>query len=483
MSDHIDLQFRPKTYFKPTPLQQFLLSKVKGTLLRKKLAGLFQAGRYEEAQEFLADTAFSEADRKALESIHPMFMGGNYIPDTEDGEVEIARISIQSTTHDVTCVYARPDDGEIRYRVVDEYGGSTLRHPSETTTTAPMTLAELADFFLTAWPLLELLEMFYEGDVNSALAFFSGDSDFYPQFDTLCRQRVREQFPKPEPGDRCPFCEQFNALGAGSRCEHIAAWVAGGRIEAAGVGVAFDAALRALAAVAGSASEASPVRAMLEAQAQRGPVREAVLEAAALSLDEALETLARGQSGEGWAMSDAPDGDGYGVFVPDPADVERLTAECRDILKSCAFTIQTATVLEEHLEARRPDASVRWHLVASGFWCQDMFHSGYVAYYIANPAPGCWVMDLRSRNAVLDDVTEEDVAEGRLNDDQIQAMWGQTLEQAQSFEYKHIVAWADNVEPDCTAAEMAAVLYRAVCEAGGEDISERDDSDGLLEAW
>jgi hypothetical protein len=31
-------------------------------------------------------------------ALHPMFMGGNYLPDTDEGEVEIARIEIASTT-------------------------------------------------------------------------------------------------------------------------------------------------------------------------------------------------------------------------------------------------------------------------------------------------------------------------------------------------------------------------------------------------
>ena len=90
-------------------------------------------------------------------------------------------------------------------------------------------------------------------------------------------------------------------------------------------------------------------------------------------------------------------------------------------------------------------------------------------------------MEARERNAILDDVTEEDVEEGRLNDDQIQAMWGQTLEEAQNAEYRHIVAWTDGIPPDVTAAEMAAVLYRAVCDGGGKEIDESDDRDGLLE--
>ena len=203
MSDDLDLAFRPKTYFRPERLERYLLSKVKGTVLRKKLKALFADGRHDELRDLVGDAAFSVADRKALESIHPMFMGGNYLPDTEDGEVEIARISIRSTTFDVTSVYARPEGGSIHYRVVDEYGGDTLQGLSETTTTSPMTLGEFADFFLTAWPLIEVLEMNFEDDVEGALGFFTADSDFYPDLDWLCRQRVCDHFHQPDTGNEC----------------------------------------------------------------------------------------------------------------------------------------------------------------------------------------------------------------------------------------------------------------------------------------
>jgi hypothetical protein len=197
MSDDLGLNFRPKSYFRPEKLEKYLLSKVKGTVLRTKLKAMFGEGRHHEVCDLVGDTAFSVADRKALESVHPMFMGGNYLPDTEDGEVEIARISIRSTTFDVTSVYAKPVEGAIHYRVVDEYGGDTLQGPSEEITSVPMTLGEFAEFFLTAWPLIEVLAMNYEDDVECALGFFSADSDFYPALDRLCRQRVREHFSKP----------------------------------------------------------------------------------------------------------------------------------------------------------------------------------------------------------------------------------------------------------------------------------------------
>ena len=107
MSKAIDLSFRPATYFGPQRLERYLLGKVKGAVLRKRLQALFDAGRHDEVHTVLTADGISAADRKALEAIHPMFMGGNYLPDTEDGEVEIARIRIKSTTFDVTSVYAR----------------------------------------------------------------------------------------------------------------------------------------------------------------------------------------------------------------------------------------------------------------------------------------------------------------------------------------------------------------------------------------
>jgi hypothetical protein len=76
MSDDLDLDFRPRTYFRPEKLEKYLLSKVKGTVLRKKLKALFEAGLHDEVQNLVGDAAFSVADRKALESIHPMLMGG-----------------------------------------------------------------------------------------------------------------------------------------------------------------------------------------------------------------------------------------------------------------------------------------------------------------------------------------------------------------------------------------------------------------------
>ena len=195
MAEDIDLNFRPKSYFGPRRLEQYLISKVKGAVVKARLEALSEEGRHAEVASLLGDEGISEADTKALEGVHPMFMGGNYLPDTDDGEVEIARIEIASTTFDVTCVFARAEKGLIRYRVVDEYEGDTLSGPNEMTSDRPLTLGELTDFFLNAWSLVDVLEMNFEDDVESALGFFIARSEFYPDLDTLCRQRVIEAFP------------------------------------------------------------------------------------------------------------------------------------------------------------------------------------------------------------------------------------------------------------------------------------------------
>ena len=133
------------------------------------------------------------------------------------------------------------------------------------------------------------------------------------------------------------------------------------------------------------------------------------------------------------------------------------------------------------LESARPSEHVKWQLVVSGFWSADMYHSGHVAYFIAQTAPDRWVMDAVERNAILDDVTEEDVENRALNDDQIQAMWGMTLEEAQAAEFRPIVAVCEGVAVDVQPKEVAAMLYAAVGENDGKVVTERDDDTGLLE--
>ncbi len=190
-------EFRPKAYFGPRKLEEHLLSNVPGGVVRNRMREMISAGHEEEAQE-LIDEIVNDGGEIAtyLESIHPMFMGGNYLPERQPGEVEIGRINIKSTTYDVTSVYAGRANGKIRIRVVDEYDGDTLVGHSEMEAEQPLTMGEFVDFFLGVWPFIDVVMMNAEGDLGEALDFFWAESNFYPDFDLLLRQRVVEAYAK-----------------------------------------------------------------------------------------------------------------------------------------------------------------------------------------------------------------------------------------------------------------------------------------------
>ena len=122
-------------------------------------------------------------------------MGGEYLPTAVHHEVEIARIAIASTTSDVTSLYARPVGRRIVYRMVDEYGGSSLEGRTTRTSIRPLTMGQLIKFFLGAWDLYVCLDCNFEGDLERMLDFFSGESEFYPCFDAALRDLVRQRFP------------------------------------------------------------------------------------------------------------------------------------------------------------------------------------------------------------------------------------------------------------------------------------------------
>lgn len=186
----VDLSFRPRSYFWPVGLEVQLLTHIKGSARRAAVQRLIDAGQMDQIPALLSKSELSDEERKSLGRIHPMFMGGEYLPSPESNEIEIARIEIDSTTCDVTSVYASRGTSAIHYRVVDEYDGDTLTGPDERESAEPLTLGELENFFMGAWSLMEVLESNFEGDVEAMLGFFRATSEFYPDLDRLLRQRV-----------------------------------------------------------------------------------------------------------------------------------------------------------------------------------------------------------------------------------------------------------------------------------------------------
>jgi len=95
----------------------------------------------------------------------------------------------------VTSVYAKAGKSRIYYRVVDEYNGDTLSDKRTRTSRRPLTLAELVEFFLGAWPLNEVLEM-NELDRQGAQDFTNPSSEFYPEFEDAVRAKIDSWYQK-----------------------------------------------------------------------------------------------------------------------------------------------------------------------------------------------------------------------------------------------------------------------------------------------
>jgi hypothetical protein len=193
------LAYRPRDYFGRYDLQAELLTTVKGRARRALIKDALETGQTDTLPDFVTTPELDAFDRQMLGRIHPMFMGGEFLPKRKSKEIEIARISIRSTTYDVTVLYARLVGQRIHYRVVDEYEGDTLAEPSTRTSTKPLTMGVMIDFFTTAWNLMDCLESNFDQDVEEMLGFFTAESEFYPCFDQILSEMVLKRFSS---GDR-----------------------------------------------------------------------------------------------------------------------------------------------------------------------------------------------------------------------------------------------------------------------------------------
>ncbi len=189
----LDLSFRPASYFWPITHETHVIAAIKGERRRKAIREAYDADRVTVVDEYYSTPVLPEEDRRALGALHPSFMGGEYLPNRQATEVEIARINIDSTTSDVTSVYAKAGKNRIYYRVVDEYNGDTLSDKHTRSSTRPLTLEELVEFFLGAWSLKDVLEG-NDLDREGAHDFTHPSSEFYPQFAAAIRARIDDWY-------------------------------------------------------------------------------------------------------------------------------------------------------------------------------------------------------------------------------------------------------------------------------------------------
>ncbi len=136
---HMD--FRPLSYWGIDERNRHLGASVKGELRRQVAKELAARGILDPV---ISQESLALEERDAAGRVHPWFMGGEYLPDSLPSEVEIARVTLNSTLLDVISVRARRTGKRIAYRIVDEHEDLTDDYRVvPKTSSRPLTFAQL----------------------------------------------------------------------------------------------------------------------------------------------------------------------------------------------------------------------------------------------------------------------------------------------------------------------------------------------------
>jgi hypothetical protein len=201
MSVQIDLNYRPGTYWPESLDQEQLLSRIQGESRRTIARNILAKEGFAGLSEFLARETLDDEDRRNWGLVHPHCMGGEYLPQLDVEDVEIARISLASATGDQISIRASNAGDEIRYSVCDEY--ETEYDLAFTNSEQPLSLGELIRLIDGSGHPEEqeaggLLICHWENTVawdhapDEAVAFAWIQSAWYPELAAYYEQRARD---------------------------------------------------------------------------------------------------------------------------------------------------------------------------------------------------------------------------------------------------------------------------------------------------
>jgi len=194
-----DFEFRPESYWESADA---IFANVKGEWRRKKIRRAVEDGSVDEVPPEVFADSLDDKIRRKTGAIHPSMMGGEYLPDYLPAEIEVARISLRSTTGDVIALRARPEKTGIAFRWSDEYEDDGKepfyvigRHGYSEN---PLSLGELIELFKSTKcpdyqhrPNSNIIQMFRDDQwdewdgcsAEEAAEFSSVSSEFYPELE------------------------------------------------------------------------------------------------------------------------------------------------------------------------------------------------------------------------------------------------------------------------------------------------------------
>ena len=187
-----DFGYRPASYFEDLDRNTLIVASIFGEERRKDVQDRLESGDFDPIVwgEWLTETKLDESTRELIGRVHPAFMGGEYLPDFREDEIEIARIICASVTQDVTSIRARRSGKRISYRIVDEHENKFI--VSKKSSPQSLTMQELIDlingskqledekeggiiFSIMNWNLENVI------DPSTLRGFISVASSFYPE--------------------------------------------------------------------------------------------------------------------------------------------------------------------------------------------------------------------------------------------------------------------------------------------------------------
>jgi hypothetical protein len=182
MSEAFDLDFQPFSYWGPQSLSAYFGGHITGELRRR---GAKEEADTGSTSEDLLQPTLSDATRLMRGSIHPWFMGGEYLPPLRPNEVEIARVTLRSVTMDVFSIRARRAGKRIYYRLVDEY---MEQEPPERFVVKPkwskklLAMSQVVSIIDENGLIDEWRDFNFDGtNVDHIFDFATAWSEFYPQ--------------------------------------------------------------------------------------------------------------------------------------------------------------------------------------------------------------------------------------------------------------------------------------------------------------
>jgi hypothetical protein len=161
---------RPIDYFAPpSSLEEAVVRRIKGNHRKLFIAEAIRQDGLDSIPPQWTAHDLDELFKTMLMSRNPRNRGGEDLPDLDEGEVEVARISLADSVHgEVTSLRARKAGGRIKLRLVDEYQTEFDLPTAELA--APFAAEELVEFFEACEPCpfdtdcrLSIASPFYDG--------------------------------------------------------------------------------------------------------------------------------------------------------------------------------------------------------------------------------------------------------------------------------------------------------------------------------